>query len=131
MRLGIPQTRPVSAAVVQGRRRLCVVAGCFALAFASLAVRLVDLTSAHDVQAAPPTVASGQTPDPRRSDIVDRNGELLATNLRVPSIYADPAEVPDIDRAARQLASVLPGTTVGELTRRLRASKRFAGSSTR
>ncbi len=126
--LGMPIARPVSPALVVGRRRIRVVAACFAIAFVSIAARLVDMTMQRPSE---PRVAGGEpvpanAPDPRRADIVDRNGELLATNMRVPSIYADPAQIHDIDRAADELAAVLSGVAADELKRRLRAAKRFA-----
>jgi cell division protein FtsI (penicillin-binding protein 3) len=126
--LGMPIARPVSPALAVGRRRVGVVAACFTIAFVSIAARLVDMTMQRPGE---PRVASAEpmpthAPDPRRADIVDRNGELLATNMRVASIYADPAQVGDIDRAADELAAVLSGVTADELKRRLRAAKRFA-----
>jgi cell division protein FtsI (penicillin-binding protein 3) len=105
---------------------LQVVAACFAIGFVSIGARLIDLSSGHESRVDATLVTRGDGPDPRRGDILDRNGELLATNMRVPSIYADPAMLPNIDRAAQQLASVLSGTDLGELTRRLKASRRFA-----
>ena len=126
--LGMPIARPVAPALATGRRRIRIVSLCFALAFVSIAVRLVDMTVQRggEPRAAGGEPVPGNAPDPRRADIVDRHGELLATNLRVPSIYADPAQIADLDRAAEQLAAVLSGVAADELKRRLRAAKRFA-----
>jgi cell division protein FtsI (penicillin-binding protein 3) len=125
MRLLLPAARPVDAAVVRGRGRLRVVMVCFGVAFFSIGARLVDTVLARDdgIQTA---LAGAVGPDPRRADIVDRNGLLLATNLRVPSVFADPALIPDLDHAAERLAAVLDDLDAGRLKRRLRASKRFA-----
>ncbi|MFO1068724.1 MAG: penicillin-binding protein 2 [Geminicoccaceae bacterium] len=126
MRLLIPQVRPVDPAVKLGRRRVVVLGLFFALGLTSIGIRLADTVIGREA-VAPPPVAQGEVgPDPRRADIVDRNGELLATNLRVPSVFADPSQLADIDRAAERLAAVLPGTDPSELKRRFRASKRFA-----
>jgi cell division protein FtsI (penicillin-binding protein 3) len=43
-----------------------------------------------------------------RSDIVDRNGELLASTLTTHSLYVDPTRVWDPDAAAAALAAALP-----------------------
>ena len=84
MRFLVPTTRPADPVVQAGRKRLRVVALCFAMAFASVGLRLVDMVVGKDPAEASPRIAGEAGPDPRRSDIVDRNGELLATNLRVP-----------------------------------------------
>ena len=44
-----------------------------------------------------------------RAEIVDRNGLVLATNMRVPGVHADPSLLADKAAAARQLAAILPG----------------------
>lgn len=122
----VPVTRPVPPSVVAGRRRLLVVGLCFSIAFVSIGIRLIDMTMGGPELIATASATPQAGPDPRRADIVDRNGELLATNMRVPSIYADPAQIQDTDRAADQLAAVLTGVSPDELKRRLRAAKRFA-----
>jgi cell division protein FtsI (penicillin-binding protein 3) len=42
----------------------------------------------------------------RKADIVDRNGELLATSITTASCYGDPSVVIDIDDAARKLSKI-------------------------
>lgn len=44
-----------------------------------------------------------------RPDIVDRNGRLLATDVTMPSVFADPRRVLDKDEVAEKLAATLPG----------------------
>ena len=43
-----------------------------------------------------------------RPDILDRNGEILATDLRSVSLFAEPRKVIDADEAVELLSSVLP-----------------------
>jgi cell division protein FtsI (penicillin-binding protein 3) len=125
MRLLLPVVRPVDPAVSRGRGRLRLVMAGFALGFLVIGLRLVDIVLPREGEA--PLVRLGEVgPDPRRADIVDRNGLLLATNLRVPSVFADPALLPDRDRAAERLARVLADVDAGALKRRLRAGRRFA-----
>ncbi|MDR0942709.1 MAG: penicillin-binding protein 2, partial [Holosporales bacterium] len=42
----------------------------------------------------------------KRADIVDRNGELLATSIRTSSCYADPSVVIDADETAAKLSNI-------------------------
>lgn len=54
-----------------------------------------------------------------RPDIVDRGGRLLATDIEMPSLYADPSLVQGIDDFAEQLGGVLPDLDQAELRRQL------------
>lgn len=45
---------------------------------------------------------------PRRADIVDRNGDLLATSVTVYSVFADPRAIGDPALIASELQTVLP-----------------------
>ncbi|HYJ58645.1 MAG TPA: penicillin-binding protein 2 [Methyloceanibacter sp.] len=60
-----------------------------------------------------------------RPDIFDRNGRLLATDIRGATLYADPAKVIDIDELAEQVTSVLPDVKARDLRARLKAGRRF------
>ena len=60
-----------------------------------------------------------------RANIVDRNGDLLATSLDTASIYADPAKVQDPKDAARRLVGVFPDLTYGEVLQKLQSDERF------
>jgi cell division protein FtsI (penicillin-binding protein 3) len=60
----------------------------------------------------------------RRGTIYDRAGRELAVSLRVSSVFAQPAAVPDPARAARLLAPVLHQSP-RELQARLRSDKPF------
>jgi cell division protein FtsI (penicillin-binding protein 3) len=116
-------TRDVDLA--SARRRLRLIGGVFGLALAALGLRLVDLalmsvdaaTDAHGVAGAPQSN--------RRADIVDRNGDLVATDYPKLSLFADPAEVLDPEATASQLARVLSGVDRGRLLASLTAPRRF------
>jgi cell division protein FtsI (penicillin-binding protein 3) len=61
-----------------------------------------------------------------RPDIVDRGGRLLATDVEMPSLFADPSLIGSPDEAAEQLATALPGLNEPDLRRQLEdRSKRF------
>ena len=44
-----------------------------------------------------------------RPDIIDRNGRLLATDIALPSLFADPRRVLDKDEVAEKLSLALSG----------------------
>ena len=61
-----------------------------------------------------------------RPDIIDRGGRLLATDIEVPSLFADPAIVLDRDEVVEKLASVIPDLDQTELRHALAdKSRRF------
>jgi len=59
-----------------------------------------------------PDVVSSILPPDRlmasRPDILDRNGEVLATDIRTVSLFAEPNKVVDPDEAVEKLATVMP-----------------------
>lgn len=108
------------------RNRLTLGAGIFALAFAVIGLRLVDLSLLRD--GAEPRLAmaaAGGALSMERAEIVDRNGIVLATSIPTASLYANPHLVQEPADAARRLAKVLPGTTEAELLARLKADRSF------
>ena len=60
----------------------------------------------------------------RRGTIYDRNGRELAGSLRVPSIFAQPLQVEDPERAASALAGAL-GLPAHKVLERLKSDKPF------
>lgn len=60
----------------------------------------------------------------QRADIVDRNGELLATSVTVYSLFADPRAMLDGAVVAQELATVLPKLDVADITERLNNKQR-------
>jgi len=105
----------------RGRYRIACLA--FALSFLAIAIRLVSLGFA----AVEP--GSGGIRDisttVHRPDILDRNGRLLATDIKGATLYADPAKVIDRDELVEQVSSVLPDINTGELLEKLKQGKRF------
>ncbi|MGB6174793.1 MAG: penicillin-binding protein 2 [Methylocella sp.] len=60
-----------------------------------------------------------------RPDILDRNGELLATDIKVMSVFAEPRRIIDMDDAVELLTAVLPDLDAHELRERLGSRKGF------
>jgi len=111
-------------ALETGRNRLLVTGVVFALAFLTIAGRLVGLTvlDRNDT----PHLARAVTVKPvGRAAIVDRNGVVLAASLPTASLYADPDDVIDADEAADKLVRVLPDLTRAEVVAKLTSPVRF------
>lgn len=59
-----------------------------------------------------------------RGDIFDRNGNLLASSLEVPSVFAHPRQVGDVETASRVVAETL-GMSQAAARARLASPRRF------
>lgn len=60
----------------------------------------------------------------RRGKLFDRNGEELAVSLPVPSLYADPAQIEDMEGTALKLGTVLEIRS-DEILKKLKLARRF------
>ena len=106
------------------RQRLVILTVVFCAAFLLIAGRLVEIMVVEADQQS--LFALTQTVTPLgRSDIVDRNGVLLATNLPMASLYANPRDVIDAQEASVMLESVLPDLDYAELVAKLSSDRGF------
>ena len=60
-----------------------------------------------------------------RPDILDRNGEILATDIKSPSLYAEPRKIIDVEEAVELLTATLPDLDAKELRERLSSKRGF------
>ena len=60
-----------------------------------------------------------------RPDIVDRNGEVLATDVKAPSLFGEPRRIIDKDEAIELLTATLPDLETQEVRDRLSSRKGF------
>lgn len=60
-----------------------------------------------------------------RPDIVDRNGEILATDVKAPSLFGEPRRIIDKDEAIELLTATMPDLDTGEVRDRLSSRKGF------
>ena len=60
-----------------------------------------------------------------RPDILDRNGEILATDVKAPSLFGEPRRIIDKDEAIELLTATLPDLDTGEVRERLSGRKGF------
>jgi len=109
------------------RARLVMTAAVFAVVFLVVALRLAGmaLLSGGAAEASAGRVRSLTAPPPARADIVDRNGQLLATTLNSPSLYADARQILDAGEATRAILSVLPQLNAADIHAKLSSGKSF------
>ena len=107
-----------------GQNRLRLIGICFTAFFLAIAGQVTHLTL-FPKQDEGPLRPITEAPLPR-PDIVDRNGVLLATDVAVASIFADPSKIIDIDEAVELLTATMPDVDAKELRRKLTTAKRFA-----
>jgi cell division protein FtsI (penicillin-binding protein 3) len=96
----------------------------FACVYAIIALRLVMFAAASDGRN-PHRAAAGDAIATARPDILDRNGEILATDVRVPSLYAEPRHLIDVDEAVELLTADLTDLDATELRERLSSKRGF------
>jgi len=60
-----------------------------------------------------------------RPDIIDRNGEVLATDIKTASLYAEPRRIVDVDEALEKLTAVLPDLDQEQTYHKLRSDAGF------
>ena len=110
----------------RARTRFFAVVMFFTLAFVIVSGRLVYLMG--------PGILAGKNveviktvntaPAPKRNNIVDRNGMLLATSLSTRSLYADPKLVTNPEELATSLVKIFPELSREKLIEELSAKKR-------
>jgi cell division protein FtsI (penicillin-binding protein 3) len=62
---------------------------------------------------------------PARPDILDRNGKVLATDIKTPSLFAEPRKLIDVDEATELLTAELPDLDSIEVRDRLGSKRGF------
>ncbi len=103
--------------------RLLVLGLAFFCAFGLIGMRMGALASS--VPEEPRASAVGNPIIGQRSDIVDRNGRILATNLATHSLYAHPRDMIDPAYAAKELAEIFPELDAAELLKDFEGERRF------
>lgn len=107
------------------RGRIKLAMGVFSIAFMVIIGRLVGFGLAE-----PATGGSAVDPNAAiatsRPDLIDRNGEILAADIKTASVYGEPRNIIDPDEAAELLTSVLTDLDVDKLRKRLSGTAGFA-----
>lgn len=70
--------------------------------------------------------ATGAATAAARPDITDRNGQIMATDIRTVSVFAEPRKILDKDEAVELLTAVLPDLNAKDLRDKLAQKRGFA-----
>ena len=106
------------------RNRIVFAVAAFAIAYLVIVGRLISFgvvgpTSASAFNDPNAAIATS------RPDLVDRNGEILATDIKTASLYAEPRNIIDPDEATELLTSVLPDLDAPALRKKLAGDAGF------
>lgn len=125
-----PAESPGNSIVVDGARkatggraknRVVMTMAVFFGIYATIGGRLVYLGMLDPEESGGP--ASRVTAS--RPDIVDRNGEVLATDIKTASLFAEPRRIVDADEVIEKLSTVLPDIEVEQTYHKLKSGAGF------
>ncbi|KKB84931.1 cell division protein [Devosia limi DSM 17137] len=119
--IALDGARKVRGNLTQNRIRWMILA--LVLGFSMVGGRLVQLGMVET-----DTTIEGQARDiitATRPPILDRNGMEMAVDIRVPSLFAEPRRIIDIEEAVQKLRTVLPNLSENWLRDRLTGDKGF------
>jgi cell division protein FtsI (penicillin-binding protein 3) len=105
----------------KARNRVLMTMAAFLSIYGVIAGRLVYLGMQQPEDSGPP----GSRVTASRPDIVDRNGVVLATDIKTASLYAEPRRIVDADEATEKLASVLPDIDYEQTYHKLKSGTGF------
>jgi cell division protein FtsI (penicillin-binding protein 3) len=109
---------------VKAKARLGLAIVAFAAIYGVIALRLVMFAEQSDGHGARRSVGQDAVAT-ARPDILDRNGQILATDLKAPSLFAEPRKLIDVDEAEELLTAVLPDLDANEVRDRLSSKRGF------
>jgi cell division protein FtsI (penicillin-binding protein 3) len=109
---------------VKARARVGLAMVAFAVIYAVIGGRLVMFALVGDSHGGRRTAALDAIAT-ARPDIVDRNGEVLATDVKAPSLFAEPRRIIDKDEAIELLTATLPDLDTAEVRDRVSGKKGF------
>jgi cell division protein FtsI (penicillin-binding protein 3) len=109
---------------VKTKARLGLAILAFAGIYGVIALRLVMFATASDDHGMRRTVTQDAVAT-ARPNIIDRNGAVLATDVKTPSLFAEPRKIIDVDEAEELLTAVMPDLDATELRDRLSSKRGF------
>ena len=109
---------------VKTRARIGLAILVFAIGYAVIATRLVMFAAVPDGHGSR-RITGHDAVATARPDILDRNGEILATDVRTPSLFGEPHRIIDVDEASELLTAVMTDIDAAELRERLASKRRF------
>ncbi len=109
---------PAAHRRLKGQNRIRLLGIGFSAFFAAIALQLGQLTLLHHSSGANSELAAHEPRSPR-PDIVDRNGVVMATDISVASLFADPRKIIDVDEAVELLTANIPDLDAKSLREKL------------
>lgn len=103
------------------RNRVLLTMGIFLSVYGAIGGRLVYL-GLQDPEASGGPVSRVTA---SRPDIVDRNGEVLATDIKTSSLFAEPRRIVDADEVIEKLSTVLPDLDAEQTYHKLKSGTGF------
>ncbi|MHC0448845.1 MAG: peptidoglycan D,D-transpeptidase FtsI family protein [Candidatus Lariskella arthropodorum] len=105
--------------------RLYCIFAIFTFALLVIVLRMMDLTfmNIEEVDSIYNKTYADFTTS--RADILDRNGEILASNISTASLHAHPKQLIDANKAAKQIASLDIGLNYRDLYNKFNSGKEF------
>ena len=105
----------------KAKTRIVMTMAVFFTIYSTIAGRLVYLGLQNpDMSDGPQSRVTASRPD-----IVDRNGEVLATDIKTASLFAEPRRIVDADEAIEKLSTVLPEIDYEQTYRKLKSGAGF------
>jgi cell division protein FtsI (penicillin-binding protein 3) len=98
---------PRGSVKLAGQNRIRLVAIGFSIAFLAIAMQSANLTILKVAPVAEDVLAEHLLRIPR-PDIIDRNGVVVATDIAVASLYADPRKILDVEEAVESITAIIP-----------------------
>jgi cell division protein FtsI (penicillin-binding protein 3) len=114
--------RPDPNAVARARILLCMLV--FGGVYCTISARLAMYASAPESALTRRSVNSDAVAS-ARPDILDRNGLVMATDVKTSSLYGEPKRLIDVDEAVESLTAVLPDANADEFRTRLDSKRGF------
>jgi cell division protein FtsI (penicillin-binding protein 3) len=124
---GIPRSAAVNRSrndIFSRAARFATVFVVVAASFSAVAIQLIRLGVSEPVNGRTAAIAHSLTETFSRPDIVDRNGHLIATDVVMQSLFADPSQLLGVDETLERLARVLPDVDTPALRDQLGNRKR-------
>ncbi|ULK99934.1 penicillin-binding protein 2 [Bradyrhizobium sp. I71] len=110
---------------VKARARVGLAILAFASVYVLIGGRLVMFAIGADAHGAR-RAAAQEVVATARPDIVDRNGAILATDVKAASLFSEPRRIIDKDEAIELLTATIPDLDEAEVRERLKSRKGFA-----
>lgn len=107
----------------QTRLRLFMAVALFGVIYTIIGLRLMGIAMFGELETGNPYGSSGVFA--ARPDLLDRNGEVLATDVKTFSMFAEPRRVIDADEVVDGLAKVFPELDTDRIRKRMDSKRGF------